>query len=93
MAGVRLLADAKVAVVRRADGDTLEAAVPLRTLHLAAKAGLTVAGAVGRVLSDQSGTTRIDRVSWSNTNTRIVKDVPSESRLQPNLWGRFVCGN
>ena len=80
-------------MVRRADGYTLEAAMPLRRLRLAAKAGLTVAGDVGRVLSDQSGTTRIDRVYWSNTNTRIVKDVPSEVRLQPNLWGRFVFGN
>ena len=67
--------------------------MPLRTLHLAAPAGLTVAGDVGRVLSDQTGTTRMDRVYWSNPNTRVVKDVPSEVRLQPNLWGRFVFGN
>ncbi len=89
---VRLLGDAKIAVTRRADGYTLEAAVPLAALHLAPAPGLAVAGDVGRVLSDQSGTTRLDRVYWSNPNTRTVKDVPSEVRLQPDLWGQFTFG-
>ena len=29
------------------------------------------------------------RVYWSNKNTNIMSDVPSEAALQPNLWGLF----
>ena len=89
---VRILPEAKIAVTRRADSYTLEASVPLASLHLQPHLGLTIQGDVGRVLSDQSGTTRVDRIYWSNKNTRTVKDVPTETRLQPNLWGTFEFG-
>lgn len=49
-----------------------------------------IRGDVGRVLSDQTGTRAVDRVYWSNSNTKIVSDVPSEARAQPNLWGTFT---
>lgn len=87
---VTRLADARVAVTRRQSSFVLEAAVPLRAIHLDPTATRTVAGDVGRVLSDQTGTRAVDRVYWSNKNTKIVSDVPSEARLQPNLWGTLV---
>ena len=87
---VTRLAGAKIAVVRQGDGYALEAAVPLAALHLDPKATPVIRGDVGRVLSDQTGTRAVDRVYWSNQNTKIVSDVPSEARAQPNLWGTFT---
>lgn len=87
---VSILDGARVAVTREGDNYTLEAAVPLDAIHLQLTPGMTLSGDVGRVLSDQSGTTRVDRIYWSNPNTRTVKDLPTEARLQPNLWGTFL---
>ena len=69
---------------------TVETTIPLAEIGLQLKPGMRLGGDVGRVVSDQTGSTRIDRVYWSNRNTRIVKDLPSEARLQPNLWGTFL---
>ena len=49
-------------------------------------------GIVGRVLSDQTGTRVVDRAYGANQNTKTMSEVPSEARLQPNLWGIFVFG-
>lgn len=40
-------------------------------------------------MSDQSGTRAASRIYWSNKNTNIMSDLPSEAALQPNLWGLF----
>lgn len=87
---VSLLPEAKITVVRRGDSFSLEAAVPLASLHLQPRVTASIRGDVGRVLSDQTGTRAVDRVYWSNSNTHIVSDLPSEARLQPNLWGTFT---
>ena len=87
---VVLLPEASVAVVREGSRYTLEAAVPLAAIHLDPAATRSVRGDMGRVLSDQTGQRSVDRVYWSNKNTKIVSDIPSEVRLQPNLWGTFV---
>jgi len=84
---VAILAEAKVAVERKGDRFVLEAAVPLAALHLDPAKTPIIRGDVGRVLSDQTGTRAVDRVYWANQNTKIMSDVPSEARLQPNLWG------
>ena len=84
------LPDAKIAVVRKGDRLTLEAAVPLAAIHLDPAKTPVTRGDVGRVLSDQTGTRSVARLYWSNKNTAITADVPSEARLQPNLWGTFV---
>jgi len=80
---------AKIAVTRRPNSFSLEASVPLRALHLDPDRTPTIRGDVGRVLSDQTGTRAAARSYWSNKNTNIVSDVPSEARLQPNLWGEL----
>lgn len=86
---VSILADAQIAIQRRSDGYTLEAAVPLTALHLDPRQTPTLRGDVGRVLSDQTGTRAVDRVYWSDQSTKIVSDVPSEATVHPNLWGTF----
>jgi hypothetical protein len=86
---VSIMADAKIAVVRGGNNFTLEASVPLKSIHLDPKRTPVIRGDVGRVLSDQTGTRAVSREYWSNKNTAIVSDVPSEARIQPSLWGRF----
>ena len=86
----KILDDAQVNVTRQQDYFILEASIPLASLHLKPHSGLKLRGDVGRVLSDQTGTTRIDRIYWSNPDTRVVSDIPSETQLQPNLWGTFI---
>ncbi|MBN2452619.1 MAG: hypothetical protein JXR77_19705 [Lentisphaeria bacterium] len=87
---VRVLRDARVAVRREGATVRLEAAVPLASLHLDPRPGLTLRGDVGRVLSDQTGTRAAGRVYWSNRATNILSDVPSEVMLQPRLWGTLM---
>ena len=86
---VTVLRDATIAVDRGPTSFTLEASVPLKSIHLAPRATLVIRGDVGRVHSDQTGTRAVSREYWSNKNTNITADVPSEAQLQPNLWGTF----
>lgn len=83
------LDDAKVAVHRQNTRVTLEARVPFSALGWTPRAGDRIKGDVGRVESDQTGTTRIHRTYWSNQDTKTVMDLPTEARLQPGLWGEF----
>lgn len=80
----------EVGVKRDGKRFTLEARIPAKMLQLELKPNLRLRGDVGRVWSDQTGTTRVNRTYWSNPNTKIVKDLPSEARLQPNLWGELI---
>jgi len=86
---VTVLRDAEIAVDRGPTNFTLEASVPLHSIHLAPRATPVIRGDVGRVHSDQTGTRAVSREYWSNKNTNITADVPSEAQLQPNLWGTF----
>ena len=48
---------------------------------------------MGRVISDQTGTTSVNRVYWSNNNTRILEGFALGKRgCQPNFWGQFTFG-
>ena len=84
-----ILDSAEICVKREGTRVRLEAAIPLKDIHFDPAALGECAGDVGRVLSDQSGTQVSSRVYWSNQNTHIMSDLPSEAALQPNLWGRF----
>ena len=86
---VAILDSAVVKVSRRGNEFTLEAAVPLKDIHLDPAALRETRGDVGRVYSDQTGSAAASRVYWSNKNTAIMSDLPSEAALQPNLWGLF----
>ena len=87
---VTLLPQAQVVVTHNGSNYTLEAAVPLAAIHLDPRATPTLRGDVGIVRSDQTGTRSVDRVYWSNQNTRTMADLAFEARLQPNLWGTFT---
>jgi hypothetical protein len=60
-------------------------AVPLKTLGLRPQAGMEVLADVG-ILRGREGRT-VQRVYWSNLDTVLVSDLPSEARLQPGRWG------
>ena len=76
-----------MAVARQNTTVLFEAAVPLKSIHLDPADLKETLGDVGRVLSDQTGTRASNRVYWSNKNTSIMSDLPSEAMLQPKLWG------
>jgi hypothetical protein len=87
---VSIIPNARIEVKRRGNSYTLEAAVPLSAIHFDPARAKKVKGDVGRVLSDQTGTRAVGREYWSNKNTNIVSDVPSEASVHPRLWGTFV---
>ena len=62
--------------------------VPLATLGLRQlDAGRTIRGDVG--LLRGNGFQTLQRVYWSNKETGLVSDIPSEAELLPALWGRW----
>jgi hypothetical protein len=88
---VEVLEVAKVAVKRRADGYTLEAAVPLSAISFAPKAGTSYKGDVGVIWSDAGGSRNVFRACYFNKETAIVNDIPTEARLQVGNWGLIVA--
>lgn len=87
---VAVLERAVVTVERRGAEVRLEAQVPLADIHFAPRGD--VKGDVGRVLSDATGTRAASRTYWSNKNTAIMSDLPTEVGIEPDLWGtlRFL---
>jgi hypothetical protein len=72
-------------------GSNYELSVPLSVLGLdpqKLRPGSTVIrGDIGLLRGE--GERTVERVYWSNDDTAIVSDVPSEARLQPANWGEF----
>jgi len=87
---VEVLADAKVAVRVQSGRYRLEAAVPLKALGFAAKAGLKLRGDVGVIASDSQGTVNTARTYWANPHTNLVSDLPHEAWLYPQAWGELL---
>jgi hypothetical protein len=69
------------------DGD-FELSVPLALLGLKPTAKQEIRADIG--LLRGNGFATMQRVYWSNKATSITSDVPSEARLSPDLWGRWV---
>jgi len=47
-------------------------------------------GDFGVLFGNDAGEITTLRSYWSNQNTSIVSDVPSEASLEPRQWGTFV---
>ncbi len=84
-----VLTDAKIAVSRNGADVVVEAAIPLATIHFDPSSIGGTAGDVGRVYGDNSATQAARREYWSNKDTNILSDLPSEAGIVPCLWGRF----
>jgi len=83
------LAKVQVAVAQTADGYILEAAVPCEQLGLTPKPGTTIAGDIGVIISNETGSEPARRIYWSNRNTIVISDLPTEARLEPQQWGEL----
>jgi len=94
---VAVLSEAKVAVTVRkppaglkpAGGYVLEAAIPLKAIGLAPKAGMSLRGDLGIISSDAQGRINVARTYWANPHTNIVSDLPTEAWLCPARWGQL----
>ncbi len=58
---------------------------PIKVLGLRPSAGVEILADVG-ILRGVEGRT-MQRVYWSNQDTTLVSDLPSEARLRPGEWG------
>ena len=67
---------------------TYELSVPLALLGLKPVADQAISADIGILRGN--GFATMQRVYWSNKATSITADVPSEARLSPNLWGRWI---
>jgi hypothetical protein len=71
-----------------ADEVVYEFSVPLATLGLAPKPGLSLRGDLGVLRGD--GIETAARVYWHNKTTTFVSDIPGEVELNPGLWGELL---
>ena len=89
---VSVVPEAKITVAKRADGYTVEAAVPLAALGIMATSVLSLAGDFGVTFGDPAGQRTRLRSYWSNQHTGIVDDAVFELMLEPKNWGRLTFG-
>jgi hypothetical protein len=87
---VDVLTDADIKVRLDKDRYTVEVAVPLATLGLAAKPGQLLHGDVGVTHGEAGGTRTKLRSYWSNQQTGLVDDVVFELKLTPANWGEIT---
>lgn len=87
---VETLADAKVNVKVEGNRYLVRAALPLKSIGLAAQTGLKIRGDVGFISSDANGLINTARTYWANEQTNLVNDEPLESWLCPDRWGEFT---
>jgi len=89
---VAILSDAQVQV-KRGDGQyVVEVAIPWSSVGIQPKAGLALRGDVGFTGSNTEGTITVSRTYWSNRDTNLVNDEPSEAWLKPSGWGSLRLG-
>lgn len=84
---VRILDDVSIKVDVQQSRYVVEAAIPWTALKMQPESGQTIRGDFGVILSNESGTQNVARLYWSNQDTNLVSDIPSEAILQPNRWG------
>jgi len=86
---VAVIPGAGISVVRRSDGFSLEAAIPVSALHLDPAKIPVVSGDFGRCISEQTGTRTVERRYWNDNSTLMIGDIAVESRIIPAMWGQF----
>jgi hypothetical protein len=87
---VDVLPDARLKVKLEKDKYVVEAAIPMASLGIEPKAGLTLGGDVGVTFNETSGTRTKLRSYWSNQHTGLVDDVVFELQISPQYWGTFA---
>lgn len=87
---VVILSDTTIHVSKTPDGYKVEAAITLKSLDLQLQSGMTLRGDVGFISSDATGRVNNARTYWSNKQTNLVSDLPSEAWLYPQQWGSIT---
>ncbi len=64
-----------------------EARIPLSELRLQPRHGLRAKMDWGILQADADGGTTVRRLYWANRQNLTVADIPSEARLEPDMWG------
>jgi hypothetical protein len=86
---VEIMPDAQVSVRVDETHCRLEAAIPLKSIGLAPRAGMSLRGDAGIISADVHGRADIARTYWSNKLANIVNDDPTEAWLYPTTWGEW----
>lgn len=76
-----------IKVTKSSRGYTIEAAIPLASLGLTLKPGMTLRGDIGVTHGDAAGKRTRLRTYWANQHTGIVDDAVFELMLEPRYWG------
>lgn len=84
---VHIIDSARIDVKRSNARVDIECAIPLSEIGLNPAKLRTTRADVGRVHSDATGSSAAKREYWSNKNTAIMSDLPTEVMIQPDLWG------
>jgi hypothetical protein len=73
-------------------GYVVELAIPWQRLGIQPKTGMTLIGDVGVIFGNQGGTRNAVRYLWSDKSPEVSinNDIPSEVRIHPNQWGKWV---
>ncbi|MFW5923191.1 MAG: hypothetical protein ACOCSQ_02280 [Planctomycetota bacterium] len=84
---VEVLNEITLAVEEKSEQYTIEAAIPWAAIGLDIADVQTLEGDVGFISSNADGTENVARTYWSNKDTNLVNDLPSEAWLYPMNWG------
>jgi hypothetical protein len=78
----------------KADKDSyvVEAAIPWTRLGISPKSGLALVGDVGVIYGNEGGNRNAIRYMWSDKSPEVSinNDIPSEIRIHPNDWGKWM---
>lgn len=71
------------------DGFVFEASIPLSELGWKPINKQTIAGDIGVIYADDTGTKNIMRSYWANKQTGLVSDIAVEATFTPSQWGKI----
>jgi hypothetical protein len=80
----------RLRLTRQANAYVVEAAVPWSLLGITPRPGMRLRADFGVLFGNDAGEVTLLRSYWSNENTTIVSDVPSEATLEPRQWGELT---
>jgi hypothetical protein len=89
---VRLADEVKAIVKPARDGYLVQAIVPFTLLGIKPSRGLELRLDFGVLFGDAAGRQTVLRSYWSNRDTNLVADIPSEAALNPGAWGQAFLG-
>jgi hypothetical protein len=87
---VKQLDDVRMVAHSYDNGYNVEAAIPLASIGVKPTPNLRLKFDWGVIVTDSAGNVVLKRDYWANKATGIIADVPSEARLQPDLWGHII---